>query len=103
MTDKFQHTPYGVFKDKERKPGEKTQHGNMPDIFKLQWPVYTSEGEEPTILVYNEKKTWTAEMPITDELRKLFKNGEILKLYMIATPQDDGQLIPTQLISGQSW
>lgn len=96
----FRVTPSGAFNDKERKPGEKTKDGAMPDIFKLQRPLFTTE-EEPKILVYNQSRSWEGQIPITPELLALF--GDQAKIYIIATPQDDGKLIPIELISEQPW
>lgn len=102
MTDNFRMTPFGAFKGKKRRPGEKTKDGAMPDIFKFQRPRFVS-GEEPTILVYNQSRSWEGRLPVegNDKLMELFEGRD--KIYIIATPDENGKLVLDSMISDQNW
>ncbi|UTC30019.1 hypothetical protein STASHLEY_00850 [Brevundimonas phage vB_BpoS-StAshley] len=96
----FSISPKGAFKTRKRKPGQNLKGGAMPDIFKLQRPLFTAEAE-PKVLVYNESRTWEGLIPLTPALMELF--GEEFKVYITAIPSDTGQLTPLNVITGQDW
>lgn len=93
-------TKSGAFKTKQRKPGQNTKGGAMPDIFKLQRPLFMPE-QQPLVLVYNQDRTWEGEIPLTPELQELF--GDQDKVYIMAIPSDQGQLTPLYIMGGQDW
>lgn len=93
-------TKAGAFKAKKRKPGQNTKGGAMPDIFKLQRPLLTTE-QQPLVLVYNQDRTWEGQIPLTPELQELF--GDQDKVYIMAIPSDQGQLTPLYIMGGQDW
>lgn len=86
-------TKHGAFK----RPAVKAQ---MPEIFKLQRPIFTTG--EPQVLVYNESRTWQAEIPWNNTFAELF--GDKLKVYVIALPDAvQGVLKISHVISDQTW
>lgn len=92
---------HGAFKKKLTEPGKNIKGTDQfaPDIFKLQWPLIASD--EPKILVYNQSRSWQGEIAITQELIELFDGR--LKVFVIATPQKDGPLIPSAQVSDPGW
>jgi len=91
----------GAFRNKTLKPGEKTPHGNMPDVFKIE---RIQEGDsEPIFRIVNKGGNWKGEIPISvapPELLQLIADRS--KVYIIAVPEATG-LQPQSVIMGQDW
>ena len=93
----------GVFREKKRKPGEKTKDGNMPDIFKIERQASSDVTEEPKILVTNQEGNWKAEIPISQApIDLLTLLADRTKIYIIAIPDKNG-LVPLSMKSDQGW
>lgn len=57
----------------------------MRELFKLQWPIAGGRN----ILVQNQSSSVFVEMRIDNDLRRLFKNGQRLKVYVFAEMKND--------------
>lgn len=101
MSDDIRISRKGAFRAKKLKPGEKTPHGNMPDIFKFE---RVQEGDsEPKLVISNKIGSWRAEVAISKapmELLQLMADRQ--KVYMICIPEDTG-IQPQSMISDQDW
>lgn len=101
MADDIRISKKGAFRAKKLKPGEKTPHGNMPDIFKFE---RVQEGDsEPKIVIQNKEGNWKTEFPISKAPNELIQLlADRTKIYMICIPEANG-LEPQSVIAGQDW
>lgn len=73
----------------------------LGQIFKFQAPLFTTE-REPKILVYNEDKSWTSEIAMTEDMSKIFaEKGP--KFYMMCIPDKKNQLVLLHFVGDQEW
>lgn len=107
--DNFTVTEGGAFKKGSRLDltAKEAQNTDKPidlkqEVFKLQWPVRTTSFR-PTIMVYNESRSWQGHLPITPELAELFDGGKKLKVYVVGIPNEHGMIRVISGISDQPW
>ena len=70
--------------------------------FKLQWPLASSD-PDPKVLVYDRSRSIVSQIPIDDEVRMLFKPGQV-KVYVHGNMRRDGKLmVDTVIAGGEDW
>lgn len=95
-------TKHGAFNVSDRKPGEMTKEGAMPDIFKFE-RTQAHVLEEPILRIHNESLTWDTSFKISEAPKELIAlMMDHSKIYMICLPAPKG-LQPLQMISTQTW
>lgn len=101
MGDDIKISKKGAFRAKSLKPGEKTPHGNMPDIFKIE---RIQEGDsEPIFRIVNKEGNWKGEVLVSQAPQELLQLiADRNKVYIIAVPEISG-LQPQSVIIGQDW
>lgn len=69
-------------------------------IIKLQKPLFSTHGDAD-VLVYDERRTFTAQVPLTRRLDAMF--GVSVKMYCEARMTEKRSLVVSRRIDDQTW
>lgn len=95
---------YGVFRKDTLKMSRSYSEADIKahgEVFKFQAPLFTTE-REPKIMVYNEDRSWEGQVPMTEDMSKIFaEKGP--KFFMLCVPDKKNQLILLRFVGDQDW